>query len=72
MVAAGSGQWSLGLRIATRNGEICYGQRGSAPGVNADFAVYPRSGYTIIVLCNRGHPHASNVAEFAGARLPLD
>jgi len=60
------------LRIATRNGEICYGQRGSAPGVNADFAVYPRSGYTIIVLCNRGHPHASNVAEFAGARLPLD
>lgn len=70
-VAAGSAQWSLGLRIATRNGETCHGHRGSAPGVNADFAVYPRSGYTIIVLCNRGHPHASNAAEFVSARMPL-
>ncbi|UIJ44811.1 beta-lactamase family protein [Sphingomonas cannabina] len=70
-VAAGSAQWSLGLRIAMRNGEASYGHRGSAPGVNADFAVYPHSGYTIIVLCNRGHPHASNPAEFVGARLPI-
>ena len=70
VVAAGHARWSLGLRIATRNGEICYGHGGSAPGVNADFAVYPRSGYTVIVLCNRGHPHAVNVAEFVGARLP--
>ena len=70
-VAAGSAQWSLGLRIAARNGDICYGHRGSAPGVNADFAVYPESGYTVVVLCNRGHPHATNAAEFVGARLPL-
>lgn len=70
-VAAGSAGWSLGLRVAARNGETCYGHRGSAPGVNADFAVYPRSGYTVIVLCNRGHPHASNPAEFVGARLPV-
>lgn len=70
-VAAGSAQWSLGLRVAMRNGETCYGHRGSAPGVNADFAVYPRSAYTIVVLCNRGHPHASNPAEFVGARLPI-
>jgi D-alanyl-D-alanine carboxypeptidase len=70
-VAAGSAHWSLGLRITVRNGASCYGHRGSAPGVNADFTVYPRSGYTIIVLSNRGHPHASNVAEFIGARLPL-
>ncbi len=71
VVPAGSAQWSLGLRIATRNGAICYGHGGSAPGANADFALYPRSGYTVIVLCNRGHPHALNVAEFVGARLPM-
>jgi len=71
VIPAGSAQWSLGLRIATRNGENCYGHGGSAPGVNVDFAVYPRAGYTIIVLCNRGHPHALNVAEIAGARLPI-
>lgn len=70
-VAAGSAQWSLGLRVAMRNGETCYGHRGSAPGVNADFAVSPRSAYVIVVLCNRGHPHASNPAEFVGARLPI-
>ncbi|WCM26013.1 beta-lactamase family protein [Sphingomonas sp. QA11] len=70
-VSAGNAQWSLGLRIATRNGAICYGHGGSAPGVNADFAIYPGSGYSIIVLCNRGHPHAVNVAEYAGTRLPM-
>lgn len=70
-VAAGTAQWSLGLRIAARNGASCYGHGGSAPGVNADFALYPASGYQTIVLCNRGHPHAANVADFIGARLPL-
>ncbi len=70
VIPAGSTQWSLGLRIATRNGVGCYGHGGSAPGANADFAVYPRSGYTIIILSNRGHPHALNVAEFVAARLP--
>lgn len=71
VIPAGSARWSLGMRIATRNGATCYGHGGSAPGVNADFAVYPRSAYTIIVLANRGHPHALNVAEFVGARLPI-
>jgi CubicO group peptidase (beta-lactamase class C family) len=71
-VSAGSAQWSLGLRVAQRNGASCYGHGGSAPGANADFAVYPGSGYTIVALCNRGHPHALNAAEFIGARLPAD
>jgi CubicO group peptidase (beta-lactamase class C family) len=70
-IAARNAQWSLGLRIAVCNGASCYGHRGSAPGINADFAVYPDSGYHTIVLSNRGHPHAVNVAEYIGARLPL-
>lgn len=69
-VAAGTAQWSLGLRVASRNGAAYYGHGGSAPGVNADFAVYPASGYQTVVLSNRGHPHAANVADFIGARLP--
>jgi CubicO group peptidase (beta-lactamase class C family) len=69
-IAAGSAQWSLGLRVGTRNGASYYGHGGSAPGVNADFAIYPGSGYRTIVLSNRGHPHAANVAEYIGARLP--
>lgn len=70
-IAAGSAQWSLGLRVAARNGAPYYGHGGSAPGVNADFAIYPDSGYQTIVLSNRGHPHAVNVADYIGARLPL-
>jgi D-alanyl-D-alanine carboxypeptidase len=69
-IAAGNSQWSLGLRVASRNGARCFGHGGSAPGVNADFAAYPDSGYQTIVLSNRGHPHAANVAEYIGARLP--
>jgi CubicO group peptidase (beta-lactamase class C family) len=70
-IVAGNAQWTLGLRVATRNGASCYGHGGSAPGANADFAVYPGSGYQTIVLSNRGHPHAVNVADYIGARLPL-
>lgn len=70
-IDAGSARWSLGLRTAVRNGAPWYGHGGSAPGVNADFAIYPQSGYHVVVLANRGHPHALNVAEHVGARLPL-
>lgn len=70
-VPAGLRQWSLGLATGRRNGASYWGHGGSAPGVNADFAVYPGSGYLVVVLANRGHPHAANVAEFIGARLPI-
>lgn len=69
---AGNRQWALGLPVAVRNGSSWYGHGGSAPGVNAELAIYPRSGYLTVVLCNRGHPHALNVAELVGARLPLE
>jgi D-alanyl-D-alanine carboxypeptidase len=70
-IAAANAQWSLGLRVASRNGASWYGHGGSAPGINGEFAAYPASGYQTIVLSNRGHPHAANVADFIGARLPL-
>lgn len=70
-IAAGSAQWSLGLRVGSRNEASYYGHGGSAPGANADFAIYPGSDYRTIVLSNRGHPHAANVADYIGARLPL-
>lgn len=69
-VQAGSRQWGLGFTIGRRHGAFYYGHAGSAPGVSGDLAVYPASGYRTVVLCNRGHPAAVNVAEFIGARLP--
>jgi D-alanyl-D-alanine carboxypeptidase len=69
-IPAGAAHWALGLRVGHRNGASYFGHGGSAPGINADFAAYPGSGYLTIALANRGHPHAVNVAEFIGARLP--
>lgn len=71
-IAAGTAHWSLGLRVASRNGASWYGHGGAAPGVNADVAIYPQSDYRTVVLSNRGHPHALNVADYIGARLPLN
>jgi len=68
--ASGTSRWALGFRVQIRNGALCYGHGGGAPGVNGDLAVYPGSGYVTAVLCNRGHPQAVNPAEYLGARLP--
>lgn len=67
-VTAGAGHWGLGFAIRERNGLRYFGHGGSAPGVNGDLAIFPT--YTTIALCNRGHPAATCVADFIGARLP--
>ena len=69
-IPAGTASWSLGLRVAARNGATWFGHGGGAPGVNADFAIYPGADYRTVVLSNRGHPSAVNVADYIGARLP--
>ncbi len=69
-IPARDGHWSLGAKLNARGNAACYGHGGSAPGVNADYAFYPASGYEVIVLSNRGHPHALNPADHIGLRLP--
>lgn len=44
------------------NGERYIGHNGGAPGINAEFAVFPDSGYVIVVLSNMGE-NASPVAD---------
>lgn len=44
------------------NGERYIGHNGGAPGINAEFAVFPDSGYVIVVLSNIGE-NASPVAD---------
>lgn len=69
-VDTGNGYYSLGLSVHNVNGEPSYGHGGSAPGVSGDLIIYPHSGYTTVVLCNRGYPLAHNASEYIGARLP--
>jgi D-alanyl-D-alanine carboxypeptidase len=69
-VDTGGGSYSMGLAVSSRNGVPCYGHGGSAPGVNGDWMIYPRSGYITAALCNRGYPLALNAGSYIGARLP--
>ncbi|MFY0540693.1 serine hydrolase domain-containing protein [Nannocystis pusilla] len=68
-VVAGTSHWGLGVAVRSRNGATFYGHGGGAPGVNGELAIY--GDYATVVLCNRGHPAAVNVAEFIGVRLPM-
>jgi len=68
-VAAGAARWALGVPIRERGGLTYWGHGGSAPGVNADLAVYGDK--AVVVLANRGHPAATVVADFIGARISL-
>jgi CubicO group peptidase (beta-lactamase class C family) len=68
-VAAGAGRWALGVPIRERGGLTYWGHGGSAPGVNADLAVYGDK--AVVVLANRGHPAAAVVADFIGARISV-
>jgi CubicO group peptidase (beta-lactamase class C family) len=47
-----------------------FGHGGGAPGMNGDLAVYPDTGYVIVVLSNLDPPAASRVANYIRARLP--
>jgi len=44
------------------NGQRFIGHNGGAPGINAEFSIFPDSGYTVIVLSNTGF-NASPVAD---------
>ncbi|HYE47261.1 MAG TPA: serine hydrolase [Caulobacter sp.] len=69
LVRAGASHWGLGFAIRTRNGQRYFGHGGSAPGISADLAIFPR--FATVVLCNRGHPAAVCAADYVGGRLPL-
>ncbi|MEV6602131.1 serine hydrolase domain-containing protein [Actinoplanes sp. NPDC051346] len=47
------------------------GHSGGAPGVSADLAIFPISGYVVAVLANADPPVAQEVCTFISHRLPV-
>ena len=47
-----------------------FGHSGGAPGMNADFRIYPQSGVVIVTLSNRDGPYAESLASFYATRMP--
>ncbi len=58
----GGGGYAYLYQDGRINGHRYVGHNGGAPGINADFAVFPDSGYMFIVLSNTNH-NASPVAD---------
>jgi D-alanyl-D-alanine carboxypeptidase len=53
------------------NGRRYIGHNGGAPGINAEFSVFPESGYTIVVLSNtnfNASPVADQIRQWVGYR----
>lgn len=50
------------------NGPVGHG--GSAPGMNGDLRIYPKSGYVVVVLANIDPPAAGRISSYLAPRLP--
>ena len=60
----GGGGYAYLYQDGRVNGQRYVGHNGGAPGINAEFAIFPDSGYTLVVLSNTNH-NASPVADQA-------
>jgi D-alanyl-D-alanine carboxypeptidase len=64
--------YGYGFGTSNEGGVRAFGHNGGAPGINADFKIFPDSGYVVVVLGNLDPPSALRVSDFIAARLPAD
>jgi D-alanyl-D-alanine carboxypeptidase len=62
--------YGYGFGTSNEGGVRSFGHNGGAPGINADFKIFPDSGYVLVVLGNLDPPSALRVSDFITARLP--
>ena len=63
-------RYAYGFGERTEDGVRSFGHNGGAPGMNADFEIYPQSGYVVAVLANQDPRAAENISAFIAVRLP--
>jgi D-alanyl-D-alanine carboxypeptidase len=66
-----TGAYGFGFQIGGPDEARNYGRGGGAPGMNGILRVYPKSGQSVIVLCNLDSPSASRLGDWLHARLPV-
>lgn len=70
-VPMGPGLWyGYGFMEHDADGVHFFGHGGGAPGMNADFKIFPESGHVLVVMANMDPPASGVIAEFITARLP--
>ena len=67
-----TGDYGFGFQLGRADETRTYGHGGGAPGMNAILRVYPKSGQSVIVLCNLDPPSASRIGDWLHARMPLN
>jgi CubicO group peptidase (beta-lactamase class C family) len=65
------GWYGFGFGLGGEGVLRSYGHRGGAPGMNADFRVYPELGVVIVGLSNLDVPSATRIVEFYALRMPV-
>ena len=65
------GWYGFGFGLGGEGVLRSYGHRGGAPGMNADFRVYPELGVVVVGLSNLDVPAATRVVEFYAVRMPV-
>lgn len=67
------GKWyGFGFGISGKGRTRNYGHGGGAPGMNAEFRVYPDAHVVIAVLANTDPPAATRLMDYYADRMPLD
>lgn len=66
------GWYGYGFLTVGRGALRRYGHSGDFPGMNADFRVFPESGYVLIALSNLDPPAAYRLFRYFEPRMPLE
>jgi CubicO group peptidase (beta-lactamase class C family) len=65
------GWYGYGFMLGGEGALRSYGHGGGAPGMNADFRIYPELGVVVVGLSNLDVPAATRIVEFYTARMPV-
>ena len=66
----GGGRYAYGFGDNSRDGKRRVGHNGGAPGIAADFAMFPETGYTTVALMNSDPPFLMPIAKAMKERIP--
>ena len=66
----GRGKYGYGFGVNDIGGKHSVGHNGGAPGIAADFQMFPESGYTAVALMNSDPPSLMPVAKEIRERIP--
>jgi CubicO group peptidase (beta-lactamase class C family) len=66
----GMGRYGYGFGENTSGGKRTVGHNGGAPGIAANFEMYPESGYTAVLLTNSDPPTMMPIAKEIRERIP--